>query len=69
MQLPGIDEAGARAVKVRAAELAVEQRRREAEAAAEAARAAQEALAASPAAEGGVLAVGAPAPAAPEQKS
>jgi len=43
MQLPGMDEAGAQAVKQRAAELAVEQRRREAEAAIEAARAAEDA--------------------------
>jgi N utilization substance protein A len=45
LQLPGIDEAGAQAVKRSAAELAVEQRRREAEAA-EAARAAEAAAAA-----------------------
>ena len=46
MQLPGIDEAGAHAVKRRAAELAEEQRQREAEAAAAAARAAEAAAAA-----------------------
>jgi N utilization substance protein A len=44
MQLPGIDENGAKAVKVRASELAVEQRQQEAE------RAAQEAAAAAAAA-------------------
>src|SRR5690606_2309425 len=52
LQLPGIDEAGAQAVKRRAAELAVEQKRREAEAA-EAARAAEAAEAAAPAGAGG----------------
>jgi N utilization substance protein A len=47
MQLPGIDESGARAVKQRASELATEQRQQEAE------RLAQEAAAAAAAAEGG----------------
>jgi len=47
LQLPGIDEAGAQAVKRAAAELAVEQRRQEAEAL-EAARAAEAAAAAAP---------------------
>jgi len=64
MQLPGIDEAGAQAVKLRAAELAVEQRRREAEAAAEAARAAEEA-----ARDAAGLVAAPAAPAAPAEKS
>jgi N utilization substance protein A len=66
MQLPGVDEPGVQRVKARAAELAEEQRRLEAEAAAEAVRAAQEAQEAEAAA---AAAAAAPAPAAEERES
>jgi hypothetical protein len=59
MQLPGIDEAGAKAVRQRAAELAAEQRRLDSE------RVAQEAAAAAAA----MAEAAAPAPAAPTEGS